>query len=343
MKDAVVKETLAGGMQKHVGPANAAALLTTTVAGFMVTLAGDLLGPSLPTYAFGVLAIVWVLVILIAVALIGRDAAATAGYENSAGIAACLRLGFARAMVEKRYAFILLLMSFCAVYAAWAQHRQKTTVEKISGGMETLQLIAGDTAQGVDAVRKDLASDELTLLKMGYGSSEEHAWRAFSEGNVPAMEIMRRLNRQHFPATLLDKPSALENLIQNPNADVAGALAMAKASKAELDRPRHIESSYTGAFKVPQRKGIFESLGFTAVRVLPDGGGQKRGETLYMVYDDNVPWTAEVSPCCWLCGRTTVWQSKRCSKTVRLPMEAPSLPRVFSPIRSVDCGPMTSP
>lgn len=287
-------ETISGGMQKQVGPANAAALLTTTIAGFGMTVAGDLFGASLPNYAPAVILGAWLLAIIIAIALVGRDATVSADQFSLNWTLACLKLGLARARANWRYALVLVLMSLCAAYAAWAQHRQKSSVADIAEGVQVIQQATGNTAKAVKEIHGDLGSDEMTLVKMGFGSSDEHAWRALSEANIPAMEIMRRNNREHFPVTALDKPSALENLIMNPRADVSSALRLAQIPVADLDRRRFIESTFSGNFSVPEETGIFENLGFTIVRRLPDQKSASAQALYFQV--DKAPWMAEVSP-----------------------------------------------
>lgn len=287
---------LDAAMTKNVAPANAAALLTTTVAGFGMTVAGDIFGPTLPVFALVVMAFAWVLAIVVALALVGRGPDPVTGKNDIAttpGSAAipkrsrslsdhldCVKRGVSRARKNWKYATALMLMSFCAAYSAAAINKQRVEGK--------------ETNENVKLIRKDLASVEMELLKMGYGMSDEHAWRALADGNIEAMNLMKSANRTRFPVTTAGSVSALEGLILKPEADITAALDIAKLQPKDLDLPRHVESSYNGEFKIPQKTAMYESMGFTVARVIPTAA--QRGSATYLNPDENKPWMAEVPP-----------------------------------------------
>lgn len=287
------EDSLAPNITKNVAPINAAALLTTTVVGFGVTAAADLFGHAIPGNAFIAAAGAWVIALVVALALVGRDAKLVAGESFLKRNLTCIRTGCNRAWQHRKYAAVFVLISFCAAYSAYSGFKKNAAVRDIATNLSVI----GETSQKISAdvteIKRDLASDESKLVKLGYGISDEHAWRALSEGNLEAMELMIGMGRQQFVTTLTDKPNALEGLILNRNANVAKVLELASLSKIQLDQRWHIESSYQGTFKLPEEVQMLESIGFKVSRVMPS---EPTPGVRYIVYNPNqpMPWMAEV-------------------------------------------------
>ena len=290
---AVDQDTFAPNINKNIAPINAAALLTTTVVGFGVTATADLFGSALPAYAFVAATGAWIAALVFALALVGRDAERKHGENFLQRNLACIRSGLDRTRKNWKYAIVFALISLSAAYTGYSGFKRNAAISGMASEVSAVSETSKQIASDVTEIRLNLDSDQARLNQMGYGTSDEHAWRALSEGNVLALELMRGLGRNRFITTLVDKPNALEGLILNESADIKAALAIAQLPHSLLNQSWHIESSYTGAFKLPEEAKMLEALGFEVVRALPDSPILNRP---YIEFNQNqhMPWMAEV-------------------------------------------------
>jgi hypothetical protein len=287
------EDIFAPNINKSVAPVNAVAILTTTIVGFGVTAAADVFGNAIPAHAFTAAAAAWVIALFVALALVGRDAQREKSETFFKRSFTCIRTGIDRACSNKKYAALFVLISFCATYSAYAGFKKNATISGMASNVSAIGETTRQTSVDVMVIKRELASEEAKLSKLGYGTSDEHAWRALSDGNLEAMELMRGLGRKQFITTLPDKPNALEGLILNANADMTSVLKLASLSVPALDQRWHIESSYKGIFKLPDEVAMLESLGFAVVRKIPSDPSTGRP---YIKFNPNqpLPWMAEV-------------------------------------------------
>ncbi|WP_418319030.1 hypothetical protein [Piscinibacter sakaiensis] len=276
--------------QRELAPLNAATLLATGLSTAVLTVATDLMGPRLNVWLTAVFAAAFVLSVVIALMLMGREGAPSAQSSGVARWVGCLRRGLRRSMQNWRYALLLATMVGLAVYSAYVKAREADggLLREFVFRLDRLQATANDTRSGIDSLTRRQDAPVARLRDLGFDNTDEGAWKALSEGNVDALGLMRSLGRTYFPTDSGGGGNALEALLMKPGAEIAGALREAGIGAAELDKPRSIERALMGSFQVPT-KGLYESLGFmvgpTRPEIVPAG-------RVHIVHDVQSRWMA---------------------------------------------------